>query len=79
MTAILQFEINKKRMRQFMDIEGGSYGTHTPAQHIFRLARTALLDTFDNGGTFVMVVSNEKITIVQRADATDFDAPEKKP
>jgi hypothetical protein len=79
-TALLQFEIDKKRLLGFGDIEGGMYGTHTPFAHIYRLARAALLDTFDNGGTFVMVVSREKITIVQRKEADDFtNPPETKP
>ena len=69
MTALLQFEVDKSRMIKYANIDGH----RTPAQYVFKLATTALLDTFDNGGTFVMVVSKEKITIVQRSDAADMD------
>jgi hypothetical protein len=68
--AVLQFEIDKKRLcgyEKFPDTQYG--GSRTPFQYIFKLARAALLDTFDHGGTFVMVVDKEKITIVQRSDA----------
>ena len=74
MTALLQFEIDKSRMITYARIPDSQYDGHrTPAQYVFKLATTALLDTFDNGGTFVMVVSKEKITIVQRSDAADMD------
>lgn len=73
MTAILQFEIDKKRLRGFANVADTQYsGYRTPVQYIYQLATTALLDTFDNGGTFVMVVSKEKITIVQRAEAENI-------
>jgi hypothetical protein len=73
MTALLQFEIDKNRLEGFQQFPDSQFnGVRTPGQFIFLLAKTALLDTFDNGGTFVMVVSAKKITIVQRADAEDL-------
>jgi hypothetical protein len=68
MSAILQFEVLRERSDKFKKDESG-YMTH---QLVFRLARMALLDTFDNYGTFVLVSSPEKITIVQRENATDL-------
>lgn len=70
MSAVLQFEVDKKRLREFPNFADSQYsGYSTPFQHVFQLASNALQDTLDNGGTFVMVVSEEKITIVQRAEA----------
>lgn len=70
MTALLQFEIDRKRLSGYANFFDRG-GQHTPIQHIYQLANTALLDTFDNCGTLVIVVSKEKITIVQRAEADD--------
>jgi hypothetical protein len=75
-TALLQFEVDKKRLNDFAHVSD-SDGQRTPSQHVLMLARLVLRDTFENGGTFVVVVSADKITMVQRAEAEDL--PEKKP
>lgn len=63
--AVLQFEMDRQRL--------GAYSTdpgfEKPYGRLRHLAHTALLDTFANGGTFVLVVSDTKITMVQRPDA----------
>lgn len=78
MTAILQLEAGQTILRRFGKSAELTYGqAHTPLQHIYNLACAALIDTCNNGGTFVMVVSDEKITLVQHDDAKDFDGLEK--
>jgi hypothetical protein len=74
MTSLLQFEVDKKRLRGFANFADSQFnGFRTPTQYIYKLASGALLDTFNNGGTFVMVVSEDKITIVQRKEAESLD------
>ena len=75
MTAMLQFEIDRERLKgypepllrskQSMDIVDADYVVH-------RLIHTALADTLRNGGTFVVVVGPTKLTVVQRQDAEDL-------
>ena len=71
MTAVLQFEIDRKRLSGFRSVPviGGSEDAF---EYIVDLAMVALRDTFANRGTFVLVVSDEKITIVQRQEASAF-------
>jgi hypothetical protein len=76
-TAVLQFEIDRKRLNGFVNFRDGAH-SFTPIDQIKHLARIALVDTFDNGGTFVMVVGQDKITIVQRMDTEEFDQQEDK-
>lgn len=70
MAAVLQFEINRKRVdnypRDSTMAEGG------PTWKYQRLLQAALYDTLKNGGTFVVVVSPEKLTAIQRTDAEDI-------
>lgn len=74
--AILQFEIDVKRGvrdigRNFSDQFVGS----TPWGRVKGIANTAVADTLSNGGTFVLVVTDTKITMVQRAIAEDIFEP----
>lgn len=73
MSAILQFEINRKRLDGYPSI-----GSNNSFSHIKFLVRAAIADTYTNGGTFVLVVSDETITIVQREECSDFDDNEQK-
>ena len=52
-TAVLQMEYVKK---------GRGW-------HCQQIAKEAMEDTFERGGTFVLIVDPEKVTIVQRRDA----------
>lgn len=73
--AVLQIEIDRNR---WDSIAGRDYSANTcgeqPHERIYHLAKTAAADTIRNGGTFVLVVTAEKITMVQRPDAEDLDA-----
>lgn len=66
--AVLQFEIDRQRMRQY----SGDPGLEGPVRRVRSLAETAVIDTLVNGGTFVLVVSETKITMVQRPDAEEL-------
>lgn len=67
MTAILQFEIDRKRVDAYE--RDCSLAEGSPKWKYRRLLQHALYDTLINGGTFVLVVSDDKITAVQRPDA----------
>jgi hypothetical protein len=63
-TAVLQFEINLERLRSYPNGKWvGAFGT------VKELIDMAQQDTITNGGTFVLVVTPETITVVQRPDA----------
>lgn len=67
-SAMLQFEVSRKWWDELHHIEllAGRDG----AKHrLFALASTACFDVLRNGGTFVLVVSSDTITMVQRPDA----------
>ena len=70
--AVLQFEIDRKR---FTGVAGANYSANTcgerPMDRVYHLARTAASDTIMNGGTFVLVVTPDKITMIQRPDVDD--------
>lgn len=67
--AVLQFEIDRKRMSNYSH----DPGLEVPHKRLAHLAHTAMLDTINNGGTFVLVVTEAKITMVQRPDADPLD------
>lgn len=67
--AILQFECEWQRVRDY----SATPGLEKPKDRIYHLAHCAAWDTLQNGGTFVLVVGNGKITMIQRPDADDFD------
>ena len=68
MTAVLQFEIDTKRFTETKTFNATNFG-ETPWQRLYAIAKTAACDTLENGGTFVLVVTAEKITMVQRSEA----------
>lgn len=70
MAAILQFEIDRKRVGDYSRDRSTAEGSAKWKYE--RLLRHALNDTLTNGGTFVVVVSDDKITAVQRPEAEDF-------
>lgn len=68
--AVLQFEIDRKRVDGY---ERDSVSSEGSAKWKYqRLLRHALDDTLRNGGTFVLVVSKDKITAVQRPEAEEI-------
>lgn len=68
--AVLQFEISREWWNALHHIQ--LLGSNDGARHrLFALASTACSDVLRNGGTFVLVVGKEKITMVQRPDAED--------
>lgn len=69
--AVLQFEADKKRLSASGDTFHGAYN-EKPWDRIYNMAKTAACDTVRNGGTFVLVVSADKITMVQRPDAEEL-------
>jgi hypothetical protein len=69
--AVVQFEFDKKRLRA-MTRETRRYETENVNVHAHDVIRGCLEDVFQNGGTLVVVVSPEKITVVQRPDAEDL-------
>jgi hypothetical protein len=71
MTAVLQFEFDRKRIdkmtRTTRGIDDACHQTREHViDHIMEVVRGALWDTFQNCGTFVFVVTDDTITIVQR-------------
>lgn len=72
-TAVLQFEIDRTRWLNPNAADLVSKGGETPMERLRYLASTAMRDTIRNGGTFVLVATEDKITMVQRADAETFE------
>lgn len=68
--AILQFEIERGRVKEYVPGLGGT----GPALLIPDLLTMALQDTIRNGGTFVVVVSETTITAIQHEDAKPLEA-----
>jgi hypothetical protein len=71
--AVLQFEIDRKRWAATKDTSFNGPFDDTPSKRLFNIAKTAAADTINNGGTFVLVVTADKITMVQRFEAEDID------
>ncbi len=70
--AVLQFEIDRKRWKDTSEMfhRDPAYGNkETPMDRFYYMAKTAVCDTIYNGGTFVLVATDDKITMVQRPDA----------
>jgi len=63
--AVVQFEIDRKRWALF------SVPGETRDGALRRLAEASLNDTISNGGTFVLVATPTKLTLVQRPDAEE--------
>lgn len=72
--AVMQFEIDIERWKATnkttFQLSNGI--SETPMQRIYALAKTAASDVIYRGGTFVLVVTNTKITMVQRPDAEEI-------
>lgn len=66
--AVLQFEIDRERCNGYST----QPGAERPMHRIFNLAHCAAWDTISNGGTFVLVVTPDKITMVQRPTAEEL-------
>lgn len=69
--AVLQFEIsrewwNKLHLTQLVSSQENAL------QRLYSMASSAACDVIRNGGTFVLVVSEKKITMVQRPDAEEI-------
>jgi hypothetical protein len=71
MAAILQFEIDRERVRRYPRDSSTSEGN--PVWKYERLLSAAMYDTLANGGTFVLVVAPDKITAIQREDVEAFE------
>lgn len=73
--AVLQFEFDRSRVMAMTRVT--ERYSKTPANVTAHdVIRAALQDVFDNGGTLVVVVGDEKITVIQRPDAEDFNEPQ---
>lgn len=71
--AVLQFEIDRERWRASTpSFHAANYAGETPMERMYAMAKTAACDTIYRGGTFVLVVTDKKITMVQRPDAEDI-------
>ncbi len=69
--AVLQFEIDRQRGRLF---ESPGALTSDRSWKYGRLLHAALDDTLNNGGTFVVVVDEHRITAVQHKNPHEFEA-----
>ena len=73
--AVLQFEIDRKRWAG-LKADGvfnvASVVGETPYDRLYAMAKTAVCDTIRNNGTFVLVATPDKITMVQRTTTEDF-------
>lgn len=67
--AVLQFECDWQRVRDY----SASPGLENPKDRIFHLAHCAAWDTLQRGGTFVLVVGNGKVTMIQRPYAEEIE------
>lgn len=70
--AILQFEIDRKRVGSYPD-DPNSMSTYKGIDYrVWSIIQSAASDTYQNGGTFVLVATADKITVVQRPDAEEI-------
>lgn len=67
--AVLQFECDWTRVKDYSTTPG----LEKPKDRIYHLAHCAAWDVLMNGGTFVLVVGNGKVTMIQRPDAEDLE------
>jgi len=72
--SVLQFEVDRKRWTEVNenDISRTPGTMETQTLRLRFIARTAVNDVIRNGGTFVLVVTEDKITMVQRPDAEEI-------
>lgn len=71
--AVIQFEIDRKRWNSTAGttFQQSTFG-ETAAGRLYAVARTAVTDTLSHGGTFVLVATPDKVTMVQRPDAEEI-------
>jgi len=67
--AVLQFEADWQRVKDYST----QPGLEKPKDRIYHLAHCAAWDTLQHGGTFVLVVGNGKVTMIQRPDAENIE------
>lgn len=71
--AVLQFEIDRRR---WLNTSGHDFSANSvgekPGERLRHMVRTAAADTLANGGTFVLVVTPDKVTMIQRPDAEEI-------
>jgi len=68
--AIMQFEIDRRRGANYPRSSSDASGS--PEWKWKMLAQAALSDTLRNGGTFVVVATDAKVTIIQRDTAEEL-------
>jgi hypothetical protein len=73
-SAVLQFEIDRPRWNatKGTTFQSDSFTGETPIGRLYGMVKTAACDTLFNGGTFVLVVTDTKVTMIQRSDAEEF-------
>lgn len=70
--AVLQFEIDRKRWAETDTVHRSGGYADTPDRRLETIAKLAVGDTLRSGGTFVLVVTADKITMVQRPEAEEL-------
>lgn len=71
--AVMQFEIDRKRVAKFPEDEEAIIGKYGKAGWRWRgLLHQAVNDVLANGGTLVIVATPDKVTVVQRPDAEEL-------
>jgi hypothetical protein len=70
--AVMQFEVDRERLALSVESFHKSGFDEKPIDRIYNIAKTAACDTIFRGGTFVLVVTPDKITMIQRPDAEDI-------
>jgi hypothetical protein len=72
--ALLQFEFDRARVKAMTrETQHGINTTKRPFFLALEIVRGALQDVIENGGTLVVVASEETITVVQRPEAEDLE------
>ena len=68
--AVMQIEFDRQRVGRMS--HKFEYNRYTVPDALWHVALGCVEDVMQNGGTFVLVASNEKFTLVQRPDAEDI-------
>ena len=70
--AVMQFEFDRKRI-QAMTKTAWHHENVSAKASAYDVIRATLEDVLSNGGTFVVVVGPQKITVVQRPEAEEIE------
>jgi hypothetical protein len=73
--AVLQLEIDRKRWGEtamYGGLQTTGLNKETADMRLKNLLLSTIMDTVTNGGTFVLVATADKITLVQRPDAEEL-------